>query len=283
MIKGKEREVKEYSKYVGVGEFNVLGFNLTKDEIAHKCGYEPKTEPVYIRKTGEGKDSVSLTVFLKEKTTGELFRTTFFIEDKVKTTNDGRKQYVNNKAMSSYVLQDWFTGNVNNANPMGIEYREAYVGEADFFNFLKNWLSNFDWFQDPDAKIELDQTEKIIGGNVKMLNDLANRYGNKQTIGFLTGVKVTDGKEYQDVYNKACLPGYLVKSMQGLNKNITAREIDSQKYGVKQFLKQVTGQYGYSNYFGNSFTFRVYNSNENITNTTGIVTQNSAVTDDIAY
>lgn len=270
MISGKERDVKVYNKYVGVGEFHVLGFNLTKDEILKKCGYEPKQEPIYVRKSPRGFDSVNLTVFLKEKTTGEIFRASFFLEKDIKLSSEGKPQYVNNKAMSSYVLQEWFTSN---------DYREAFIGEADFFNFLKNWLSNFDWFQDPDAKLDLKQTITFFTGNVKVLNDMALAF-NKQTVGLLTGVKTNDGKEYQDIFTKAALPGYAVRKIQGILKNISVEEIEKQSYAIKQFLKQVTGQYGYNQFFGNNFTFREYNSSENTINTTGVVLHNTTPTPD---
>lgn len=263
MIQGTEREVKEFKKYVGVGEFHVVGFNLTKDQIQKQFGYEPKQEMSYTKKSQEGNDAVTMTVFLKHKETGEAHRATYYIENKVRTAQDGKTQYVNNKAMSSYVLEDWFTKN---------EHRPAFVGEAEFFNFMKNWLSNFDWFTaDSDIKLDLTLTQDFISGNVKVLNDLAAKYP-KQTIGHLVGIRAFDGKEYQDVYTKACLPGYAVAKMQALPKGLPMAEVEKQTYAVKQFLKQVEGQYGYQNFYGNSYKFREYDPKENqLTGGSGII------------
>src|SRR5688572_2801428 len=118
MIQGTEREVKEFKKYVGVAEFQVVGFNLTADQIKKHFGYEPKQEMQYTKKSTDGKDAVTLTVFLKEKSTGESLRATYYIEDKVRTAQDGKTQFVNNRAMSSYVEEPWFVKN---------DYRAAYV------------------------------------------------------------------------------------------------------------------------------------------------------------
>jgi len=270
MIQGTEREVKEFKNYVGVGEFHVVGFNLTSDQIKKQLGYEPKQEMNYLKKSQEGNDAVTLTVFLKHKETGVNQRATYYIEDKVRTAQDGKTQYVNNRAMSSYVQEAWFTKN---------DYRPAFVGEAEFFNFLKNWLSNFDWFSDDsDTKLDLTLTKDIIKGNVKVLNDLASKY-SKQTIGHLIGIRSYDGKEYQDVYTKACLPGYAVAKMQGLPKGLPAPEIEKQSYAVKQFLKQVEGQYGYQNFFGNSYKFREYDPKENqLTGGSGLISSATPVT-----
>jgi len=277
MISGKEREVKGYEKYIGVGEFQIIGFNLTKDEIAKKCGYEVKQEPVYTRKTADGKDAINLTIFLKEISTGKNFKTSIFMEDRERVSQDKKPQYVNEKAMSSYVVDGekaaWFIKD---------KYRKAFVGEADLLNLIKNWLTNFNWFEDQDAKIDLDQTRNIITtGNVKVLNDIATRYP-KQTIGLCAGIKQSNGNEYQDVYNKAVAPGWAVSKIQEFNKNVSTEIIDSQSSAIKQFLKQITGQYGYNNYYGDSFKFRVYDPKENLTNTTGIVTA-GGIPEDTSY
>lgn len=255
MIQGTERKVAEFKNYVGVGEFNVVGFNLSAEQIKKHFGYEPKQEMNYTKKSQDGNDAVTLTVFLKHKDLGIPQRATYYIENKIRTAQDGKTQYVNNRSMSSYVLEDWFTKN---------EYRAAFVGEAEFLNFLKNWLSNFDWFNDEsDTKLDLSLTQEFIAGNVKVLNDLAAKYP-KQTIGHLIGVRSYDGKEYQDVYTKACLPGYAVSKMQTLPKGLPLAEIEKQTYAVKQFLKQTEGQYGYQNFFGNSYKFREYDPKENM-------------------
>lgn len=271
MIQGKEREVKEFNRYVGVAEFNVVGFNLTKDQIQKQFGYEPKQEMSYTGVSKEGNDTVNITVFLKEKTTGEAARATYFLENKLRVAQDGKPQYINNKAMSSYVIegQEWFTKN---------EYRQAYVGEAELVNFIKNWLSNFDWFSDPDVTLDLNQTKEFLKGNVKVLNEMAQKY-NKQTIGYLSGIRSYDGKDYQDIYNRACLPGYSVKKIQDLSKGSTEEELSKYPYGVRQFVKQVEGQYGYSNYFGNSYKYRVYDPSENKLTSGGSGLLNKTVSD----
>lgn len=270
MIQGTEREVKEFKKYVGVGEFHVVGFNLTKDQIQKHFGYEPKQEMTYTKKSQEGNDAVTITVFLKHKVTGHPERATYYLEDKIRTAQDGKTQFVNNRAMSSYVEAEWFTKN---------EYRPAYVGEAEFFNFLKNWTSGvLDWFgDDSDTKLDLNLTKDLIKGNVSVLNDLASKY-SKQTIGHLVGIRNYEGKDYQDVYVKACLPGYAVSKMQDLPKGLPVDEIEKQVYAVKQFLKQVEGPYGYQNFYGNSYRFREYDPKENqLTGSSGLINSNTPV------
>lgn len=267
---GKEKDNKpfaEVKKYVGCAECTVVGFNLTRQEIISKCGYDPGSEPDYNRKGKGGERGLMLVAYVKEKTTGSVHKVPFFMEERVDTSQKGNKRYVNSKCQNSYVLTEWFTKS---------DHREAYVGEAEYLNFVRNWLYNrFDWFNvGPDTgNYPLDDTKLLFTGNVKGLNDLTSKYSN-ETVGVQLGIREADnGYSYQDVFNRAFVPGYAVKKyMEGLPTGTTDAERKLLTGAVRDFLRVVEGDYGYKNFVGNTYTFREYDPKTNV-----VAGNNSAV------
>lgn len=260
MIQGDVREFREFKKYVGVGEFSVLGFNFDRQTIIDKCGYDIGVEPVYVKPmmvnvkgTQVSVNTSNVSVFLKEVNTGENMRLSFLLKDMDDIANSGNTKYVNNKCQSTYVLQEWFSKH---------EYRKAVVGECDFLHFLRSWLSNFKWSEDGQggARYPLKETMVLFKGNFNPLNDLAKRYP-QQTVGVLCGIRDTEKGQKQDTCNRAFLPGYLVKNMQDI---ATGTNPEGYVYLVKKFIETVEGQYGYKNFFGNGYKFREYDPKTNV-------------------
>lgn len=282
MILGEEREVRDFKKYVGVGEFQVLGFNFDRQTIINKCGYDPGSDQDYCKraqvrvgdKTLDVRTS-NVSVFLKEVHSGAGMRLGSILKETDDVSAKGNIKYVNAKCQSTYTLMDWFTEN---------DYRKAYIGEADFLHFIRNWLSNFKWFEkgQAGARYPLKENERLFDGNFKALNDLANRY-NKQTVGILCGIRDTDKGQKQDTCNRAFVPGYLVPKMSQLKVGMSAAEIAQQPYAIKEFIEKVEGEYGYKNFYGNSYTFREYDANTNVVSGSNNAVVNKNNVDDLIY
>jgi hypothetical protein len=290
MITGPEREVKEFKKYVGVGEFSVLGFNFDRATIIQMCGYDPGSDQEYCKKakvrvgnTEIDARTANVSVFLKEVNTGVGMRLSFILKEADDIAQSGNIKYVNVKCDSSYVLLDWFKRH---------EHRKAFIGEADFLHFIRSWLSNFQWItkEDPTggAKYPLKENLRLFDGNFNALNDLAKRY-NKQTVGILCGIRDSEKGQKQDTCNRAFLPGNLVSKVQGLivggnNSQLMGSLSKYQGDVIKSFLDKAEGQYGYKNFYGNSYAFRDYDPAANVVgSTTSAVINKPKAADEVSY
>lgn len=280
MIQGEVREFKEFKKYVGVGEFNILGFNFDRATIVKECGYDPGVDPVYVKPMMvrvDGNDrqvnTSNVSVFMKSATAPDLFmRLSFLLKETDDVSSKGNVKYVNTKCASTYVLAEWFTK---------YEHRKAFVAECDFLHFMRMWLSNFRW--EGSATYPLKETLPLFKGNFNALNDLARRYP-KQTIGVLCGIRDTEKGSKQDTCNRAFLPGYAVSTIQGMKTGLDPENLSidnkSVKNVIRNFIKVVEGQYGYKNFFGNDYTFREYDPKTNVVAGTSSVIVNK---DDIQF
>jgi hypothetical protein len=290
MITGPEREVKEFKKYVGVGEFSVLGFNFDRATMNQVCGYDPGSEQEYCKKakvrvgnTEVEARTVNISAFLKEVNTGVGMRLSFILKEVDDIAQSGNIKYVNNKCDSSYVLLNWFSRH---------EHRKAFVGEADFLHFIRNWLSNFQWIMKDDptggAKYPLKENLRLFDGNFNAINDLAKRY-TKQTIGVLCGIRDSEKGQKQDTCNRAFLPGNLVSRVQGLtvggdNSQLLSSLSKYQGDVVKSFLDKAEGQYGYKNFYGKSYAFRDYDPATNVVGATNSAVVNKPkAADELSY
>lgn len=274
MIQGEERSFKEFKKFVGVGEFKVVGFNFDRQSITSKCGYDPGTEPVYVKPmmvTVGGKqvqvNTSHVSVFMKEVNTGDNMRLSFLLKETADISAAGNVKYVNTKCKSSYVLSDWFSK---------FEYREAYITECDFLHFMRSWLSNFKWKEEGPggAAYPLKETLPLFKGNFNALNDLARRYP-QQTVGVLCGIRSTDKGSKQDTCNRAFLPGYVVGGIQGVK---VGTDPTTQDYFIRKFLETVEGQYGYKNFYGDNYKYREYDPATNV-----VAGSSSAIINDVSY
>lgn len=291
MITGPEREVKEFKKYVGVGEFSVLGFNFDRQTIIQNCGYDPGSEQEYCKKakvrvgnTEVDARTVNISVFLKEVNSGVSTRLSFILKEVEDVAQSGNIKYVNAKCDSSYVLLDWFKRH---------DHRKAFVGESDFLHFIRNWLSNFQWISGKDdptggAKYPLKENLRLFDANFNALNDLAKRYP-KQTVGVLCGIRESEKGQKQDTCNRAFLPGNMVSKVQGLvvggdNSQLINSLSGYQGNVVKNFLDKVEGQYGYKNFYGKSYAFRDYDPATNVVGATNSAIVNKPkAADELSY
>ena len=255
MIEGKKKEQKDFVKKIGLFEARVLIINPTLEEYKDVLGFDPKEDSKATEYLGESKDGniyLRVAVWLKSVKTDELFSSSisFFLEDKERENKDGtKKQYINNIGQCTWAddqanLPEWFTTR---------QYREAFVGEEELYNFVRTWLGNLD-YRSEETTLDVDANWKqFLKGNVKSLREQIDGEWCTNVVALATVVtKEKDGeiREYQNIFNKAFLPAYGLKhfrlvdytSEDVLNK-LAAKKPRDLKYHEK-FVLDVTGEYG---------------------------------------
>lgn len=272
-IGGKKREsnaLPDFKKSVGLFEAKVIAVNPDMEEYKDILGIELKEDSKaleYLGKTDEGNIKLRIDIWLEEVKDNEKFKVTFFLEDKEKENKDGSKyQYINAVGVCSWAadpndLPDWFAKR---------DYRVAYVGEEDLYNFMRTWLNELD-YRDAETVLEMDW-KKLMKGNVK---DIKSQIDGEwcSTIGALATIKIVakdgDTKEYQGVYNKLFLPPYSIKQFrlvdysktETLNKLRAKKTRDLKPH--ERFAVNVTGEYGCKDYFTLK-DLRDYNPDDNL-------------------
>jgi hypothetical protein len=259
-IGGKKRENTgggDFSKKVGLFEANVVAINPTIEEFKDILGMELKEDSKaaeYLGETKDGNTYLRIDVWLQKVNAEDKFKVSFFLEDKERENKDGTKnQYINSIGMCSWAgdendLAEWFT--------KGRDYRIAYTGEEDLYNFMRTWLADLD-YRDADTVLQLEW-KKLMRGNVKDLKDQIDGEWAKSVAALATViVKERDGesKEYQGIYNKAFLGGYALKQfrlvdygskrVQGDLKNKKPRDLKAHE----KFVMNVIGEYGCKDYY----------------------------------
>jgi hypothetical protein len=258
-IGGKKREsiqLPEFKKKVGLFEARVLAINPTAEEFKDILNIELKEDSRaadYLGTTDEGKTKLRVDVWLEDIKSKEKFKLVFFLENKEKENKDGtKKQYINSIGTTSWAddpnnLPEWFASR---------DYRVAFQGEEDLYNFLRTWLGNLD-YRDAETTLQIDW-KKLMKGNVK---DMKDQIGGELATTFValatikTVVKDEETKEYQGVYNKAFLPAYSLKNfrlidysddklLQGL-RNKKTRDLKPHE----RFVVNVTGEYGCKEFY----------------------------------
>lgn len=259
-IGGKKRENTgggDFSKRVGLFEANVIAINPTAEEFKDILGMELKEDSKateYLGETRDGNNYLRIDVWLQKVNSDDKFKTSFFLEDKERENKDGtKKQYINSIGMCSWAadendLAEWFTKDR--------DYRVAYVGEEDFYNFMRTWLSELD-YRDAETVLQLEW-KKLMRGNVKDIKDQIDGEWSKSIVALATViVKDKDGeaKEYQGIYNKAFLPGYALKQFRLVDYGSSKVQADLKNKkprdlkGHEKFVLNVVGEYGCKDYY----------------------------------
>jgi hypothetical protein len=210
-IGGTKKEFSEvdFSKKIGIFEGKVVKINPTKEELEELLNtkFEGDKEIEYLGETEEGETKLSLSFWLQDVETQQVFNLRFFLVDKERENKDKtKKQYVNLSAACSWAdspnnLPEWFKKK---------EFRVAKVGEEELYEFLRSWLNQLDWNTNEDFL----EFKKLMRGNVKELIDLGkSEYAGTVVVSAIVRTVDTDNgaKEYQGVYNKAFLPGNMIK------------------------------------------------------------------------
>lgn len=273
-IGGKKREQSnlpaDFTKKVGLFEAEVVAVNPDAEEYKDILGMELKEDSKateYLGKGQSGNKTLRIDFWLEEVKNKEKFKVTFFLEDAIKENKDHtKKQYINAVGMCSWAddvnnLQEWFTKR---------EYRPAFIGEEDLYNFLRTWLGNLD-LRDAESTLQIEW-KKLMNGNVRDLKQLIGGEFVTNVVALATVksvIKEDETKQYQAVYNKAFLPAYSLKNFRLLdysstgeiNKLRTKKSKDLKPH--ERFVLNVTGEYGCKDFF----TFKDlkdYNADDNL-------------------
>jgi len=273
-IGGKKREQSnlpaDFTKKVGLFEAEVVAVNPDAEEYKDILGMELKEDSKateYLGKSQNGNKTLRVDFWLEEVKTKEKFKVTFFLEDAVKENKDQtKKQYINSVGMCSWAddpnnLASWFTTR---------EYRPAFVGEEDFYNFLRTWLGNLD-LRDAESTLQLEW-KKLMNGNVRDIKQQVGGEFATNVVALATiksVIKDDETKEYQNIYNKAFLPAYSLKQFRlldysntGTINTLRAKKSKDLK-PHERFVLNVTGEYGCKDYY----TFKDlkdYNPDDNL-------------------
>jgi hypothetical protein len=273
-IGGKKRENTgggDFGKKVGLFEANVIAINPTIEEFKDVLGMELKEDSKaaeYLGETKDGNSYLRVDIWLQKVNADDKFKTSFFLEDKERENKDGtKKQYINSIGMCSWAadendLAEWFT--------KGRDFRVAYTGEEDLYNFMRTWLSELD-YRDAETVLQLEW-KKLMRGNVKDLRDQVNGEWCKSIVALATViVKERDGesKEYQGIYNKAFLGGYALKQFRLVDygdrrtqeslKNKKPKDLKAHE----KFVVNVIGEYGCKDYYTLK-DMQDYNADDNL-------------------
>lgn len=293
-ISGKLKENANFVQqplYVGLFEAKVIAVNPSAEEFEELMGWAPKEDSKQFDYLGESKDgntSLRVDFWLEEIKTrnrddmdvNEKFKVTFFLEDKERENKDGtRTQYINKVGVCSWAddpnnLPDWFKER---------EYRVAYSGEEELYNFLRMWLSKLD-YRDKEAVLELEW-KKLMRGNVKEIKDQVNGEwcGNIVCPATITTIE-KDGevKEYQRVYNRGFLSPYSLKyfrTIDFMNEETLAKLKAKKPRDLKaheKFVLDITdSQYGCRDYYILK-DLRLYNPEDNIAASDKVISDEGA-------
>lgn len=252
-IGGKVRENngEGFSKMVGLYESKIVAINPSLEEYKEVLGIELKEDSKateYIGESKEGKTYLRINVWTEDVKTGNKYPIQFYLENKEKENKDAtKKQYINNVGVCSWatsdkMLPEWFSER---------DYRVAYVGEEELYNFLRTWLSSLD-YRSAETTLELDW-KKLMRGNVKDLKDqIDGEWANNVVALATVKIQEKDGemKEYQSVFNKAFLSPYSLKQFRLVDYNSPMvlenlnRKKPKEMKAHERFVINVTSEYG---------------------------------------
>jgi len=259
-IGGKKRESSggesNFAKKVGLFEATVVAVNPDAEEFKEVLGMEIKEDSKateYLGTNTDGDTKLRVDFWLQDVKSKDKFKVSFFLENKIRENKDKtKKQYINNIGSCSWAddpnnLPEWFTKR---------DYRPAFLGEEDLYNFMRTWLNKLD-YRDVDTVLQLEW-KKLMRGNLKDLKDQINGEWCG-TVGALATVivKERDGesKEYQGIYNKAFLYGGSLKQFRlvDYSNKKTLESLKNKKpkdlKNHEKFVVNVTGEYGCKDYY----------------------------------
>lgn len=259
MIQGDKRErqaLPELTKKVGLFEARVVAINPTTEEFKDKLGIdlaEDSKATEYLGTSRDGNTFLRVDIWLEEVKNKDKFKVTFFLEDKERENKDGtKKQYINNIGKCAWAtdpnnLSEWFAKR---------DYRVAYIGEEELYEFLRTWLGELDYAKESTV-LQLEW-KKLMKGNLKDLKDQVDGAYCTNVAALATVVvrqKDGENKEYQGIYNKAFLPAYYLKNFRLVDYNDATlqKQLHTKKSKdlkpVERFVVNVTGEYGCKDYY----------------------------------
>lgn len=220
---GKAAVEGTFKMYKGIGAFNILAVNPTKEELGKLQDREIDKDIEYLGKDDDGNTTLRVTLWAKTNPESKvnngidlMVPITFNLTKKHKVgANSGKAQVIDKYGRTAWATKEEFTNKLipqyaNGPANIDKDYRLAYDGEEFLINFLIAWLNipgpaNYKdgkWVMRPnpvDSEVSLDM-EKLFKGDVseiKELVDIAKEYIVKAAV----GIRTTDeGKQYHNVF-----------------------------------------------------------------------------------
>ena len=224
--------------YTGFATLEIVAVNPTREEIAklYDVDVEKTKEPNYFLE-----NSTRIDLWYRNHSshpTPLLGKFCVFISKDYRVSQGGKNQYIDAHSRVCWAdsISDLSARNERLAdfNKLNIgTARQAFKGEEDILNLMKVY-GNIDITNGPFA---LDDFISIVKGNVKELVEFFEHF-NKKNGGVKVLLGVKDG-QYQDICTLVFLP---------VNGKIT-------DYATKRITAD---DYGYKQYYGNSFDFEEF-------------------------
>ena len=228
---GKEStESGEFKRYIGVASVRVLAVNPTKSEQEKLYNTTLDKDPEYVGNVNvNGKDVQNVRISFVVKTDEEkcgidmTTNVTFFLQNAPRMgSQSGKYQIIDKYGRTAWATEEDIKAKqipvYSNGKPANIDadYRQAYVGEEELTNFIKNYLNipNVQKYMDGEWKLvdnpseceaRLDKIADYFKGNFAELKSIISLQPNNK-IKVMFGVRTSeDGKEYQAVYTRMTL------------------------------------------------------------------------------
>ena len=228
---GKEStEGGEFKRYIGVAPVRVLAVNPTKSEQEKLYNTTLDKDPEYVGNVNvNGKDVQNVRISFVVKTDEEkcgidmTTNITFFLQNAPRMgSQSGKYQIIDKYGRTAWATEEDIKAKqipvYSNGKPANIDadYRQAYVGEEELTNFIKNYLNipNVQKYVDGEWKLvdnpseceaRLDKIADYFKGNFAELKSIISLQPNNK-IKVMFGVRTSeDGKEYQAVYTRMTL------------------------------------------------------------------------------
>lgn len=257
-IQGKKREVKDFGKRVGLFVGNVVAVNPNEEEYKEILGMtlqDGSKATEYLGESKDGNTTLRVNFWVEETKSKTKYPVTFFLENKTKENKEKtKKQYINAVGSCSWAsdpndLPTWFKAR---------DYREAFVGEEELYNFMRTWLGTLD-FRDAETTFQMEW-KKFMKGNVSEIKaqiggEFCTPFVSLATVKSVTKEGTDEVKEFQGVFNKAFLPEYSLKNFRLVD--YSKPEIQAQLRAKKsadlkpheRFVVTVTGEYGCKDFY----------------------------------
>ena len=217
IAKGRKNEESLFKRFIGVGNFNVLGVNPDKDTL-NSWGIMTENEPEYngTQEEQDGSETAYARVSFYVKSVkfpDFITSISFFIKERRNYNKDKTKMEV----IDIYGNTAWLTADEVKSkrvpDGMSADFRPAYPGEGDLTNFIRNFLDipgskNFNeadrtWtLREGDltqSECTLDCIKDYFNGDFSELTEIV-KYQPENQVKLLCGIRSSqDGKLRQDV------------------------------------------------------------------------------------
>lgn len=226
----------EFNKYTGVGMFNVISVNPTKEELSDIYGRTIENDQIYVYDPVNPGDPKMVRISFIIKTTDDSINTekeyigpmSFILRDKFFTSNKSGVEKV--KVIDNYGQTAWVTEEElkNQSRPINSNgglakilppFRPAYAGEEELINFLSIYFNverpmnyvNGEWIPSEkieDAQISIQDIKKYFNGDVSELKEAIKLVPENKFKALLYVRNNDDNKTFQQVLSSLVLrPG----------------------------------------------------------------------------